>query len=68
MTNTSDQQSIMALLERTYHADRAAMDRFLDRPHRLLGGVSPRQSIESGPGGMEEVRNLLLRANGGVAV
>jgi putative toxin-antitoxin system antitoxin component (TIGR02293 family) len=51
-----------------YHGDIAKMDRFLDRPHPLLGGATPFDMARSSSAGADAVLNLVRRAVAGVAV
>ncbi len=53
---------------RSFGGDRAAVDRFLARPHPLLGGMTPLAMAQSGPAGAEAVVNLIRRADAGIAV
>lgn len=59
---------VVDAVSRTYHGDRAAITRFLERPHRLLGGRTPMQMAQSSSAGAEAVINLLRRAEAGFAV
>ena len=51
-----------------YHGDEAAISRFLEKRHRLLGGRTPLQMAQSSSAGAEAVINLLRRAEAGFAV
>jgi putative toxin-antitoxin system antitoxin component (TIGR02293 family) len=53
---------------RSFGGDRAAVDRFLARPHPLLDGMTPLAMAQSGSAGAQAVINLIRRADAGVAV
>lgn len=53
---------------RAYHGDAAQIGRFLERPHPLLGGVTPFDMARSSSAGADAVLNLLRRADAGVAL
>ena len=53
---------------RIYHGDEAAISRFLNRPHRLLGGKSPFEMARSSSAGADAVINMLKRAESGFSV
>lgn len=53
---------------RSFGGDRAAVDRFLARPHPLLDGMTPLAMAQSGSAGAEAVVNMIRRADAGVAV
>lgn len=59
---------VVALAERIYHGDDAAMGRFMRRPHQLLSGSAPLDMARSSSAGAEAVINLLRRAEAGFAV
>ncbi len=68
MQNELEYKALMSLLERTYHNDAESISRFLERPHKLLNGRTPRDVMDSGSTGANEVRILLERANAGTAI
>jgi putative toxin-antitoxin system antitoxin component (TIGR02293 family) len=53
---------------RSFGDDRAAVDRFLARPHPLLDGMTPLAMAQSGSAGAQAVINLIRRADAGVSV
>lgn len=59
---------VVDAVSRTYHGDRAAIARFLEKPHRLLGGRTPLAMAQSSSAGAEAVINMLRRAEAGFAV
>jgi len=68
MQNELEYVALIKLIEHTYHNDAEAISRFLERPHVLLNGRSPRDVMDSGSTGANEVRILLERANAGIAI
>ena len=59
---------VLDAVSRTYHGDRAAIGRFLEKQHRLLDGDTPLNMAQSSSAGAEAVINLLRRTGGGFAV
>ncbi len=59
---------VLDAVSRTYHGDKAAIARFLEKPHRLLGGHTPLEMAQSSSAGAEAVINMLRRAEAGFAV
>ena len=59
---------VLDAVSRTYHGDKAAIVRFLEKPHRLLGGYTPLEMAQSSSAGAEAVINMLRRAEAGFAV
>ncbi len=59
---------VVDAVSRTYQGDRAAIARFLERPHRLLGGRTPLEMTQSSSAGAEAVINMLRRAESSFAV
>jgi putative toxin-antitoxin system antitoxin component (TIGR02293 family) len=59
---------VVDAVSRLYHGDRVAITRFLEEPHRLLGGRTPLAMAQSSSAGAEAVINLLQRADAGFAV
>lgn len=59
---------VVDAVSRTYHGDEAAISRFLNKPHKLLGGRTPMQMAQSNSAGAEAVINMLRRAESGFAV
>lgn len=59
---------VVDAVSRTYHGDTAAISRFLEKPHRLLGGRIPLAMAQSSSAGAEAVINMLRRAEAGFAV
>ena len=59
---------VLDAVSRTYHGDKAAIARFLEKPHRLLGGHTPLGMARSSSAGAEAVINMLRRAEAGFAV
>ncbi len=59
---------VLDAVSRTYHGDKAAIARFLEKPHRLLGGHTPLEMAQSSSAGTEAVINMLRRAEAGFAV
>ena len=59
---------VLDAVSRTYHGDKAAIVRFLERPHRLLGGYTPHEMARSGSAGVEAVVNMLKRAEASFAL
>lgn len=55
-------------MNRTYHGDKAAIARFLERPHQLLGEYSPLELARSSSAGVDAVINVLRKAESGIAV
>ncbi len=59
---------VVDVVSRVYHGDQAAIARFLEKPHKLLGGRTPLSMAQSSSAGAEAVINLLRRADAGFAV
>ena len=59
---------VVDALGRAYHGDRKAIDRFLNRPHRLLDGETPFDMMRSSSAGADAVLNLIRRAEAGFAL
>ena len=59
---------VVDAVSRVYHGDKAAIARFLEKPHRLLGGRTPLEMARSSSAGAEAVINMLRRAEAGFAV
>lgn len=59
---------VVDVVSRTYHGDSVAISRFLNRPHRLLGGQTPLQMARSSSAGADAVLNLLRRAEAGFSL
>ena len=59
---------VVDALRSAYQGDRAAIDRFLNRPHVLLEGETPIEMASSSSAGTQAVLNLIARAKAGVAV
>ncbi len=59
---------VLDAVSRTYHGDKAAIVRFLEKPHRLLGRYSPLELARSSSAGVEAVISVLRRAEAGIAV
>ncbi|GAW42037.1 hypothetical protein SH203_02450 [Brevundimonas sp. SH203] len=59
---------VVDAVSRTYHGDTAAIVRFLNRPHQLLGGRTPLAMAQSSSAGADAVINLVRRADAGFAV
>ncbi len=53
---------------RLWRQDKAAADRFLKRPHPLLGGRAPLAVARESPAGAKRVLKLIRAAGAGVAV
>lgn len=68
MSREQDREALISLIRSTYHDDEGAVDRFLGRPHTLLGQWAPNQVIDSDPDGVRKVRELVERANTGIAI
>lgn len=63
-----DVSRVVDAVSRIYHGDSAAITRFLERPHRLLGGRTPLEMTQSSSAGAEAVINMLRRAESSFAV
>lgn len=59
---------VVDAVSRTYRGDRAAIARFLEKPHRLLGGLTPLEMAQSSSAGAEAVINMLHRAEASFVV
>ena len=59
---------VVDAVSRAYHGDTAAIVRFLNRPHQLLGGRTPLAMAQSSSAGADAVINLIRRADAGFAV
>ena len=59
---------VVDVVSRVYHGDQAAIARFLEKPHKLLGGRTPLSMAQSSSAGAEAVINLLRRADAGFAI
>jgi putative toxin-antitoxin system antitoxin component (TIGR02293 family) len=59
---------VVDAVSRVYHGDEDAISRFLNRPHKLLGGRSPMEMAQSNSAGAEAVINMLRRADSSFAV
>lgn len=59
---------VVDAVSRTYLGNPAAAARFLEKPHKLLGGRTPLEMAQSSSAGAEAVINLLRRADAGFAV
>lgn len=59
---------VVDAVSRVYHGDSAAITRFLERPHKLLGGRTPLSMAQSSSAGADAVVNLIRRAESGFAV
>ncbi len=59
---------MVEMVGRTYGGDRTASNRFLNRPHPLLDGMTPLAMAQSSSAGAAAVMNLLHRAAAGVAL
>ena len=59
---------VVDAVSRAYHGDTAAIVRFLNRPHQLLGGRTPLAMAQSSSAGADAVINLVRRADAGFAV
>lgn len=59
---------VVDAIGRSYGGDRAAVSRFLTRPHPLLGGMTPLAMARSSSAGADAVMNLLRRAEAGFAL
>ncbi|MEX1234981.1 MAG: antitoxin Xre/MbcA/ParS toxin-binding domain-containing protein [Roseovarius sp.] len=68
MINEPEYEALMRLIERTYRNDAEAISRFLERPHKLLNGRAPRDVMDSGTKGVNDVRTMVERANSGMSI
>lgn len=59
---------VVDAVSRSYHGDYAAISRFLNRQHKLLGGRTPLQMARSSSAGADAVINLLRRAGSSFSV
>ena len=59
---------VLDAVSRTYHGDKAAIARFLEKPHQFLGGYSPLELARSSSAGVDAVINVLRKAESGIAV
>jgi putative toxin-antitoxin system antitoxin component (TIGR02293 family) len=59
---------VVDAVSRTYQGDKDAISRFLNHPHKLLGGNTPLQMARSSSAGAEAVINMLRRADSGFSV
>ena len=59
---------VLDAVSRVYHGDEDAILRFLNRPHKLLGGRSPMEMARSNSAGADAVINMLRRAESGFSV
>lgn len=59
---------VVDAVSRAYHGDTAAIVRFLNQPHQLLGGRTPLAMAQSSSAGADAVINLIRRADAGFAV
>ena len=59
---------VVDAVSRAYHGDEEAITRFLNRPHKLLGGRPPMEMARASSAGAEAVINMLRRAESGFAV
>ena len=59
---------VVDAVSRAYHGDRAAIERFLTRPHPLLDARSPLEVAQSSSAGADAVLNMLRRAEAGVSL
>lgn len=59
---------VVDAVSRTYQGDKAAISRFLNHPHKLLGDQTPLQMAQSSSAGAEAVINMLRRADSGFSV
>lgn len=58
---------VRALIVGLYQGDEAAAQRFLERPHAMLGGQTPLALATSSSAGADAVADLLRRAEAGFA-
>jgi len=59
---------VVDAVSRAYHGDEDAISRFLNRPHKLLGGRTPMEMAQSNSAGAEAAINMLRRAGSSFAV